>query len=196
VSQTIDYFVALASPYTYMGHARLAEIAGRHGATVVTRPVNFGVIFAQTGGLPLPKRAPERRAYRMMELKRWRRRLGVDLNLEPAFFPVDESTAAHVVHAARLAGHDAFDLAGRFLAAVWAEQRNIADQATIAAICGEAGLDGAALLAAREAGAEAWGRETEAALAKGVFGAPTYVLGDELFWGQDRLDFLDQALAA
>jgi 2-hydroxychromene-2-carboxylate isomerase len=83
---TIDYYMTLTSPWTYLGSAAFAEIAARNNATVNIKPCKFGPIFEQTGGLPLPKRSPQRRAYRMMELKRWREVLGIPINLEPKHF--------------------------------------------------------------------------------------------------------------
>ncbi|MCG8693092.1 MAG: 2-hydroxychromene-2-carboxylate isomerase [Minwuiales bacterium] len=195
MSKTIDYFASLQSPWTYLGHQRLVEIAARHGATIRIAPVNFGVIFPKTGGLPLPKRAPERQTYRMMELRRWRSFLDVPLNFTPAHFPTDETLAAGMVAAARDAGQDAVGLAGAVLRGVWAEEKDIADRDTLLAIADGLGLDGSALVSAAETDAGAtWQRDTEAALERGVFGAPTYIYRDELFWGQDRIDFLDRAV--
>ena len=197
MSQTVDYYVSLSSPFTYMGHARLYEIAAKHGATVNAKVMNLATIFPKTGGLPLLKRAPERRAYRMMELKRWRAHLDVELTLEPKFFPVDERPAARMVIAAEIGGLDHTALIAAYLHAVWAEERDIADAKTVIAIADEQGLDGAALARVAETPPveDRYAAHTEEALAKGVFGAPAYVYRDELFWGQDRLDFLDHALA-
>lgn len=195
MTKTIDYFVSLQSPWTYLGHQRLLDIASRHGAEIRIAPVNFGTIFPKTGGLPLPKRAPERQKYRMMELRRWRSFLDVPLNFSPAHFPVDETLAAGMVGAARDAGLDAVGLAGAVLRAVWTEEKNIGERDTLLAVADGLGLDGSALASAAEADAGAtWQRDTEAALERGVFGAPTYIYRDELFWGQDRLDFLDRAV--
>jgi carboxymethylenebutenolidase len=132
----------------------------------------------------------------MMELRRWREQLGVPLHLEPKFFPVDDSLAACMVVALGQRGGDMGALSGAILRAVWADERNIADPATLVAIAGEQDLDGEALLAAAQEPAAAAGYQanTEAAIAAGVFGAPTFVIGDELFWGQDRLDFVARAL--
>ncbi|WP_417519422.1 2-hydroxychromene-2-carboxylate isomerase [Minwuia sp.] len=193
----IDYYCALTSPWSYLGHARLGKIAADAGATIRIMPVNALTVFDRTGGLPLPKRSPERQAYRMQEIKRWPARLGIPLNPQPAFFPTDETQAALIVIAARESGKDAFGLAGRFMRAVWAEERNIADTATIAAIVGEAGLDhGALARKAEEIDAAAIrDQHGEQAVAEGVFGVPSYKIGDQLFWGQDRLSFVEDALS-
>jgi len=193
---TIEYYYTPISPWTYFGHQRLAEIAKRHGARIAMKPCDLGPVFAATGGLPLPKRPPARLAYRLVELQRWREVLGIELNLHPAHFPVDPTAASLAIIAAlAIDGEQAgFDFAGRLMRAVWAEERNIADEATIAAIAAEAGLDADRILAGRSAAAPTYERNTEEALAIGMFGAPWYRLRDEGFWGQDRLDLLDRAL--
>lgn len=193
---TIEYYYTPISPWTYFGHQRLAEIAKRHGARIAMKPCDLGPVFAATGGLPLPKRPPARLAYRLVELQRWREVLGIELNLHPAHFPVDPTAASLAIIAAlAIDGEQAgFDFAGRLMRAVWAEERNIADEATIAAIAAEAGLDADRILAGRSAATPTYERNTEEALAIGMFGAPWYRLRDEGFWGQDRLDLLDRAL--
>ena len=182
--KTIDYYTSPGSPWTYLGHARFAEIARRHGAQINVRPVDFGVIFPQSGGLPLPKRAPQRQAYRLVELGRWKEFLGVPLVVQPKFFPVDATAAACLIAAAPEAKRMA--LAGELLAALWKDDRNLADPALLAEIGARHGVRGG-----DKAAYEAF---TQEALKRGVFGAPSYVYKDEIFWGQDRLDFLDRAL--
>jgi 2-hydroxychromene-2-carboxylate isomerase len=192
----IDYYCALTSPWSYMGHARLAQMAAAAGATISIHPVNALEVFDQTGGLPLPKRSPERQAYRLQELPRWRDRLALPLNIHPAYFPADETEAACLVVAARETGADAFGLAERFMRAVWTEDRNIGDSATVAAILGEAGLDHAEL-SAIAGDMDAAGirlKEGKEAISRGIFGFPTYVIGDDMFWGQDRLEFVAERL--
>lgn len=194
----IDYFLTLVSPYAYLGHARFVEIAERHNATVHIKPVNMGAIFSETGGLPLAKRAPARQAYRFQELKRWQAHLGVPLTLEPAFFPANDRDAAGMVISATRNGQKGIELAGAFLRAVWAEEKNIADHPTITAIADQLGLNGQALLvdsASSEVNA-IWESNTQAGKSAGVFGAPTYIVGEHMFWGQDRLDFLEQTLGS
>ncbi len=196
MTKTIDYYFTLTSPWTYLGHQRFVEIARRHSAEIRVKPVDYGVIFPQTGGLPLPKRAPARQAYRLKELKRWRTRLGIELNLHPKFFPAPADAAARVVIAADQAGGDPLGLTHAILNAIWTQEKDIADLPTLSEIASSAGQDGAALVAAsQEPGTRAASEAlTQEALARGVFGAPTYIYKDELFWGQDRLEFLDRAL--
>lgn len=193
----IDYYFSLNSPWTYLGSARFVEMVRRHGAEVRVMPVDFGQIFAQSGGLPLAKRAPQRQAYRLVELQRWRDHLGLPLNLKPKFFPANENLAARLVIAAREAGYDATSLAHAILRAVWAEERDIADPETLRDIVRVRGLETAPLFAAAETDKikAAHQAGTDKAIAAQVFGAPSYVLDGVIFWGQDRLEFLDRALA-
>jgi 2-hydroxychromene-2-carboxylate isomerase len=197
MSKILDYYLTVDSPYTYLGSKRLAEIVARAGDDLVCHAVDFGQIFTATGGLPLPKRAPERRAYRLMELRRWRAHLGVEFTIEPEFFPVRAALANRMVAAVAEQGGDAFALSVALGRAVWVEERDVADAETLVAVAAERGFDGGALLAAAESDAivARYQAETDAAIGRGIFGAPTYALGEELFWGQDRLDFLDRALA-
>lgn len=197
MDKTIDCYFTPASPYAYMGGPRLVRITADAGATVAYKPVDYGRIFPASGGLALIKRAAQRRAYRMMELRRWKAFLGLSMNLEPKHFPVADWPAAGMIVAARRRGLDCGPLSNALMRAVWEEERDIADQATLAAIADALGMDGASLLdaVATDKVMAAFEADTDEALARGVFGAPTYVLGNELFWGQDRLDFLERALA-
>jgi 2-hydroxychromene-2-carboxylate isomerase len=194
----IDYYVSLNSPWTYLGSAPFAEIARRHGATVNVKPAKFGPIFEQTGGLPLPKRSPQRQAYRLMDLKRWREVRDRPLNIEPKYFPCNDLPATRLVIAAKLQGKDAHRLSLELGRALWEREETLADLATIAAAAERAGLDAAALRAAGPSDAELDAlleQYTQEAVKAGVFGAPSYVLpSGEIFWGQDRLELLDRAL--
>jgi 2-hydroxychromene-2-carboxylate isomerase len=191
MTKSVDYYLTPVSPWAYLGHARFTEIAKRHGAAVAVKPVDYGVIFPQSGGLPLGKRAPQRQAYRMTELARWKAFLGVPLNLQPKFFPADPISAACIVCAAPPDRQMA--IAGDFLRAVWAEEKNIADIGVLTEIAARHGVADAPAAIVR--GKPILERNTQEAVARQVFGAPTFAVGGELFWGQDRLDFLDRALA-
>jgi 2-hydroxychromene-2-carboxylate isomerase len=183
--KSIDYYMSPGSPWTYLGHQRFADIAKRHGAAIRVRPVDFGVIFPQSGGLPLPKRAPQRQAYRLMELKRWKAHLGVPLVIQPKHFPVNANPAAALICAAPEEKRMA--IAGDLLSALWRDDRNLADSALLAEVGARYGVS-----AGNE---ETYKAFTQEALERGVFGAPSFVYRDEIFWGQDRLEFLDRALA-
>jgi len=199
MAKHVDYYVSLNSPWTYLGSKRFEVMARKYGADVTIWPVDFGSVFAVSGGLPLPKRAPQRQAYRMMELKRWRDQVGVKLNLEPKFFPSNEVPAAKSVIALREQGRmaDAIKLAHAVLYALWADEKNPGDPATLQAIITACGLDAAEVVKAGEAPEMAAKREayTRHAIDQGVFGAPSFVIDGEIFWGQDRLEFVDRKLA-
>ena len=199
MASPVDYYFAPQSPWTYLGHQRLQDIARRAGAPIRVLPVDLGKIFPRTGGLPLPQRAPQRQAYRLVELKRFADWLGLPLNLHPAYFPVPGDAAARLILAVadRQGSDAAMRLTGAVLKAVWAEQRNIDDAGTLGAVLAESGLPPTALDdAAAPAVQQRYEEATQQALQAGVFGAPSYVIGGELFWGQDRLDFVERRLRA
>ena len=196
---TVDYFFATVSPWAWLGHARFVAMTRAAGASVRVKPMDLGEIFPVTGGLPLAKRAPQRQAYRLVELKRFADHLGVALIPQPAYFPVNGNAAALLVIAAdEAAGADAaLDLAGRVGEAIWAQQRNVADAAVLHALLAETGLPASlAERAADPAIAARYAAYTAEALSAGVFGAPSYLIDGELFWGQDRLDFVERRLQA
>ena len=198
MNKTVDYYFTPVSPFTYLGHERFVAMADKYGATIAVKPVDYGRIFPVSGGLPLKQRAPQRQAYRLFELGRWSARLGIALNLQPKFFPVSGDLASKWILAAEERGTaEALKLAGACLRAVWVQERNVADAETLAAITREQGLDVAALAerAASPDIAQRYDALTQEAIDRQVFGAPTYIYRGEPFWGQDRLDFLDRALA-
>ena len=199
MSITIDYYFAPVSPWTYLGHARFVRIAADAGGAVRVIPVDLGgKIFPISGGLPLAKRAPQRQAYRFVELARFRDWLGVPLNLKPRFFPANGDAAARLIIAVDQAdgAAAALQLTGRLLAATWAQERDVADLATLAELLAECGLAAQRADDARAPEVQAaYERNTQQAIDAGVFGSPSYVVDAEIFWGQDRLDFLQRRLA-
>ena len=196
---TITYYMTLNSPWSYLGSAKFAEIAKKYGQTVDIKPAKFAVIFPQTGGLPLPKRAPARQAYRLQELKRWREVRGLPLTIQPKHFPSDETAGTRLVIAAKLQGKDAHRLATELGRALWEREESLADEGAMRAACERAGLDIEAIRKAAAPDAELdklHDEFTAEALERGVFGAPTYYLeSGEFFWGQDRLELLERELA-
>ena len=195
MSKTVDYYFTPVSPWTYLGHDRFVAMAKRRGASVNVKPVDLARVFPVSGGLPLAKRAPQRQAYRLVELKRWSEFLGVPLTLKPKFFPVPAEEAALWIIAVGAAGGSgaALALAGALMRACWAEEGDISDSATLARIAAQCGVaaPGEQARAAAKATFDAY---TQEAIDLQVFGAPSYVYKGEIFWGQDRLDFLDRAL--
>jgi 2-hydroxychromene-2-carboxylate isomerase len=195
-ASTIDYYVWLLSDWAYLGGVRFVQLAARHGLKINHIPMRMQDVYAGSGGILLANRSWQRQAYRITELKRWRSRLGIPVNIEPGFYPADVDLASCVVIAAQQRGLPVADFVNAVMRAIWAEDQNVADPEVLVAIAHRCGLDGPGLLDA--AAAEAVGAEyrgnTERALAAGVFGSPFYCFAGELFWGQDRLDMLEEAI--
>ena len=197
-SVVVDYYFTPQSPWTYLGHERFGAIAKAAGARINVLPVDLGKVFPVSGGLPLAKRAPQRQAYRLVDMERFSAHHGLPLNLHPKFFPVAGDDAARLIIA--VDEHDGSDaamaLAGALLCAVWVEERDIAAAGELAALLAALQLPAQRLADARAPAAQArYAADTQRAIDAGVFGAPSYVVDGELFWGQDRLDFLQRRLA-
>lgn len=196
--KVIDYYFTPASPFAYLGHDRLVALAAQHGAAVNAYPIDIGRVFAVSGGVPLAKRAPQRLAYRLVELSRWSRYLGIPINVPPKFAAASVDPAARwILAAVEIGQRPALDLAGALMRARWAEERDISDPATLAALAAGMHLDAEALQARAETPeiVARYEAATARAIDAQVFGSPWYVYAGEPFWGQDRLDFLDRALA-
>jgi 2-hydroxychromene-2-carboxylate isomerase len=197
---TIDYYMSLTSPLDVSRQRAVSPRSpARHGATVNIKPCKFGPIFEQTGGLPLPKRSPQRRAYRMMELKRWREVLGIPINLEPKHFPCDDTAATRLVIAAKLQGKNAHTA----VAGAWPRACGNARKRSPIPRRSHWPPSAPALTPRSCARAVLRTRNSMGCMkslprrrcAAGVFGAPSYVLpSGEIFWGQDRLELLERAL--
>lgn len=194
----IDYYLATISPFSYLAGGRLEEIAAKHGATITYKPLDIMQLFDRTGGVRPADRHPSRMEYRAQELTRWAAHLNVPFNLKPSFWPTNMAPSSYAVIAAQASGSgDVGALVQGFLRAVWAENRDISDDAVIRDILAANGFDPALADSGLFIGAETYGRNLEQAVEAGVFGAPFYIVREsgERFWGQDRLDFLDRHLA-
>ena len=197
LNATIDYYFAPQSPWTYFGHERFTTIAKAASATVRVLPVDYGQIFPISGGLPLPKRAPQRQAYRLVELARFRDALNMPTYIQPKFFPVASDDAARLIIAVDL--NDGVDAAmrisGAVFRAVWEQEMDIANPETLAVLLVQCGLAVNRLELSRgKPVQDQFQTNTQAAIAANVFGAPSYVVDGEIFWGQDRLEFLQKRL--
>jgi 2-hydroxychromene-2-carboxylate isomerase len=198
MAASIDYFVSLISPWSYLGHQALLDVAARHGVAVNLRPVRIFDLFAGVGTLPLPQRPPVRQSYRLIELQRVREQRGLPLNLAPKFYPVDVSLADRSAIALVEQGRDGFAYMAAAFAALWAHEQDLADPAVLAALLEQAGFDAAGVLAAAASDQvqARYADNTRAAIDAGLPGLPGYVRDGEPFWGQDRIDLLDAALTS
>jgi 2-hydroxychromene-2-carboxylate isomerase len=193
--RTLEFLFDVGSPTTYLAHKRLPDLIARTGAEVVYVPVLLGGIFRATGNAS-PVMVPAKGAYMGADMARFARKFGVPLNMNP-YFPINTITMMRM--AAGLVGEDLFPtLVDTLFDAMWQGRRNMGDPEVLASVLSGAGLDPAALLAIADS-PEAKDRlkaNTEGAVARGAFGAPTFFVEDEMFFGQDRLDFIEEALTA
>jgi 2-hydroxychromene-2-carboxylate isomerase len=196
MSRQVDYYFSFQSPWAYIGHRPFSDLVSTYDLKVNYRPVVLVDLFSETGGLPLMKRHPVRQRYRMVELQRWRDKRGLTFHLQPANWPFNARLADGVVIAAVEAGLDPGRFLQRGFAGVWEDQLNLADAATLERLADESGLPGRPLVerSASEAISEAYEQNRQDALAADVFGSPGYVLDGEVFWGQDRIELLGDAL--
>lgn len=194
----IDYYFWMNSDWAYLGADRLERIAAEFGARIRYMPIDLPDVYRRTGGQLLQHRAPERQAYRIVELKRWCRSLGIHVNPMPKYMCPNANTASRIVIAADRMGFAVASLYKAILHAEWCEERDISDPAELHRILVDLDLDADAVFAAADCSdVEASYRNfTDDAVKVGVFGSPSYVFNGDLFWGQDRLDMLGAAIAA
>jgi len=193
----IDYYFSTLSPFTYLAGTRAEDVAARHGATMSYKPLDIMALFARTGGVAPKDRHPNRMSYRAQDLPRQARKLGMPLNLQPAFWPTNPAPSSYAIIAATKAeGGDLGKLVHAFTRAVWAEEKNIAEDDVIAACLTDAGFDPSLAQSGMLAGAETYAANLEEAVKAGAFGAPFYITDSgEKFWGQDKIEDLDLHLA-
>ncbi len=193
------YYAMPISPWTYLGHQRFCDMAAKAGATVDLKMMDLGQVFSVSGGLPLPQRSQQRQAYRLQELARWRDALNMPLTVHPKYFPANGMVATLITLHLRdtVSTAAALGFLGAVLKAVWADEQNIADETVLAHLLTAQGLDAAFVQAAQnDTTKAAYAKDTADAIAAGVFGSPSYVIGDQMYWGQDRLDFVERTLAS
>ncbi|MGA0594088.1 2-hydroxychromene-2-carboxylate isomerase [Enterovirga sp. CN4-39] len=195
MGRQLDYYLTMASPWAYLGHAALMAAMARNGIQVAVRPTPLGRLFPQTGGLPLPQRHPARQHYRLIDLQRWRNRRGVPLKLKPAHSRFDPSFVDRHVIAGLAAGAEVDDFMRAAFQGVWVHEFNLGDRVTVERLAREHGFAESVLaLAEKPEILERYDRNLSDAIAAGVFGAPSYVLDGEVFWGQDRIELLVEAI--
>ncbi|ALL68344.1 2-hydroxychromene-2-carboxylate isomerase [Paraburkholderia caribensis MBA4] len=193
----IDYYFWINSDWAYLGADRLEAIARKHDAELNYMPVDLPHVYSRTGGILLSKRAPERQRYRITELRRFCEKLEIHVNPEPKHMCPNGDLASRVVIAAKRRNLPLLELTKAIFKAEWADEKDISDPETLLSIVNEAGFDGKTLFSESENRPiqEEYWCYTQHAIAAGAFGSPSYVYRGELFWGQDRLAFLDEALS-
>ncbi len=194
----IDYYFSMVSPWAFIGHDTFMDVVKRHNVDVTYHPIKLLEVFENTGGTPLPKRHVSRTDYRFLELQRWREKRGLKFDLKPPHWPYPFQMADHVVIAIQDSGKDPSGFMRAGFLASWIEGRDMSDEEVLGEVLAATGHDAAAILAAAKADkvAEEYTGNTAHCSEKGYFGSPAYVLGGELFWGQDRLELLDDALSS
>jgi 2-hydroxychromene-2-carboxylate isomerase len=193
----IEYFYSLASPFAFLGSKNFQTIAKKYSAEIAEKPCDLvGGIFSKTGGIPVPQRSSQRQKYRLDEIKRWSEFLNIKINIKPKFFPPKDphvsakfTIAANLLNIKIVFGHELLKL-------LWSEEKDISDEKNIEIVSNNFKIDFKELssLARSEKVSKIYTHNTEEAVEKNVFGAPTYIFNNELFWGQDRLEFLERAL--
>ena len=196
---TLEYFMSPGSPWSFMGHQRFIEIVNKFNVNVNMYPVNYGEIFPLSGGVPVSKRPIQRQKIRLQELKRWGDFLKINLNLEPKYFPSKSLLPSLIIIASKRKNiNQAFNLANNIMNALWVENLNIDDEETLVNILKKMDLDANEILnyAKSKDCEEEMKSGTKFAIEKNVFGAPTYIVNDQIYWGQDRLDFVERHLSS
>ena len=196
MSRQVDYYFSLQSPWAYIGHKLFRQVVSTYDLAVNHKPVVLVDLFSETGGLPLLKRHPVRQRYRMVELQRWRDKRGLNFHLQPENWPFNARLADGLVIAGIEAGRDPDPFLRRAFAAVWEDQLDLADPATLIKLADDSALPGKQLVerSATDEIGKIYEQNRQDALSADVFGSPAYVLDGEVFWGQDRLELLVDAL--
>ncbi|WP_426416505.1 2-hydroxychromene-2-carboxylate isomerase [Aestuariirhabdus sp. LZHN29] len=191
---TVDYYFSVLSPFAYLAGTQLETVAARTGVKVNYKPLDIMGLFAETGGTAPKDRHWSRQQYRLQELARVADYAKLKINLKPAHWPTDPLPASCAIIAAQNLGMDVGPLCHGSLRAVWAEERDIGDPQTVQALLQASSIDAGVVAAAMDGAEAQYHQNTQDAIAAGVFGAPTYVVDDQVFWGQDRLDYLERYL--
>lgn len=194
--RTIDFYFSFISLYTYIGYEAFQALVEKYDLEVNYKPIDLHAIFAAGGGLPVTKRPPQRQAYRFVEMQRWALTRNIPLVLKPKHHPSNPEIGHRMLLAAMAQGQDIREFIHNALKILWVDDQNIEDPEIIVAAANRAGLDGSALLEQSQA-AEIQTKVdalTQEAVTRQVFGTPFFFYKDEPFWGQDRLEMLEDLI--
>ena len=195
MAKQVEFYFDVGSPYSYLAYKALPGIAAAHGAQIVWRPMLLGGVFKATGNRS-PVETPAKGKWMHQDLQRWAQRYRIAFNHNP-YFPINTLTLMRGAVGMQAQGPIFHKYMDAIFHAMWGEPRNLGAADELAAVLRQAGIDVDAFqsLVNDPAVKEQLKKNTEEAVARGVFGAPTFFVGDELHWGQDRLEFVAQALA-
>ena len=191
----IEYYMSHGSPWTFLGHKRINKIASENDYELIIMPVNYGEVFPATGGLPVNKRPIQRQKYRLQELIRWSKFLGVKLNPKAKFFPSKSMLPSLAIISAKLLNYEnVMDIAYKIMEGLWIKELDIDNEETLKSIISKLIPTAEELInfAKQDVVINELSKYTDKALNSSVFGAPTYIIDNEVFWGQDRLDFVER----
>ena len=193
----VEYYYSIASPFSYLALERFLSLVKKYNLEIEEKPVDLvGEIFLNTGGLPVPKRHPSRQKYRLIEIDRIAKKFNVNINKQPKFFPPsDPHLPAKFVIAACKKG-DKLRFGKTCLEYIWSLEKDISDYKILEEICEKLKLNFEEIknLALSDEIDFKYKKNSKDAIDQNVFGAPSYVLENEIFWGQDRLEYLEDAI--
>ncbi len=191
----IDYYIHPLSPYAYLAGSKLEDIATKHAARVNYKPIILAKVFERTGGIAMADRHESRQNYRLADIARLAEADGMKINPRPIWFAANPVPACTAIISAQKAGGDVGGLCRAILRAVWAEEKNVAEDEVVKDCLSASGFDATLLDKGMLSAIDILERNTNDAVEIGVFGAPSYVVGSDIFWGQDRLALLDLHLS-
>ena len=195
----VEYYYSVASPYAYLGVKKFQEIVKKYSLEVIEKPIDLvGTVFAETGGTPVPKRHPSRQKYRLIEIERFGKKLNININKQPKFFPPADPHKAALFTIASIKAGLSIDFGKEVLTKLWSEEKDISQDSVLEEVCSKFKLNFNEIktLANSEEVKGIYLSNSNDAIAKGVFGAPSFIMNNELFWGQDRLDFLEDKITS
>jgi 2-hydroxychromene-2-carboxylate isomerase len=194
--RTIDFYFSFVSLYTYIGYEAFQDLVNRYDLEVNYRPIDLHAVFSAGGGLPVSKRPPQRQAYRFVEMQRWRLERNIPLVLKPKHHPSDPVIGHRMLLAAIKEGSDVRQFVGNALKILWVDDLDIQDPKVMVQVANQSGLKGDALLEKSKDPAIQVDIDhlTQEAVNRQVFGTPFFFYRDEPFWGQDRLEMLEDMI--
>ncbi|MBW0175663.1 MAG: 2-hydroxychromene-2-carboxylate isomerase [Candidatus Fonsibacter sp.] len=193
----ILYFYSVASPFAHLGNKRLIEISKKYSVEIIEKPIDLvGKVFVATGGVPVPQRHISRQNYRLLELKRWGEFLNIKINQKPKFFPPKDPHTPALFCIASIDMGIKIEFGMKVLEQLWAQENDISNLETLKLIANDLKINFEDLnkLAMSDKIKNIYEANTQEAINMNIFGVPTYIYNNEMFWGQDRLELLEYSL--